>query len=105
MYFAYSVVTLLLVLVLTPYFAWQAVRYRKYVGSLPQRLGLLPLTINPDGDPSIWIHAVSVGEALTVRALIVALRERYPRLRVYVSTTTIAGQQVARKQLQADGVF
>ena len=105
MYFAYSVVTLLLVLVLTPYFAWQAVRYRKYVGSLPQRLGLLPLTINPDGDPSIWIHAVSVGEALTVRALIVAIRERYPRLRIYVSTTTIAGQQVARQQLKADGVF
>ena len=91
MYFAYSVVTLLLVLVLTPYFAWQAVRSRQYVGSLPQRLGLLPLTINPDGDPSIWIHAVSVGEALVARSLLPELRQRYPGLKIFVSTTTVPG--------------
>ena len=34
-----------------------------------QRLGYLPITFNVDGEESIWIHAVSVGEALTARAL------------------------------------
>ena len=35
-----------------------------------QRMGYLPVSFNLDGDESIWIHAVSVGEALTARALI-----------------------------------
>ncbi len=61
---------------------------------------------NVDGDASIWIHAVSVGETLTAKALIADLREQYPRLRLFLSTTTIAGQQVARKNLQqVDEVF
>ena len=46
------------------------------------------------------------GEALTARALIADLRERYPRLRLYLSTTTIAGQQVAKRYPQhLDGIF
>ena len=106
MYFAYSLLSLVTLVLLSPYFLYQAVRYRKYVGSLGQRLGYLPITLNVDGDASIWIHAVSVGEALTAKALIADLRARYPRLRLYLSTTTIAGQQVAKKHLQhLDGVF
>ena len=73
---------------------------------MPQRLGYLPVSFNLDGDESIWIHAVSVGEVLTARALFPALRARYPDLRLFLSTTTIAGQQVARKNLQGvDAVF
>ena len=106
MYFIYSLLSLIGVLVVSPYFAYQAVRYKKYVGSFRQRLGYLPITLNVDGEESIWIHAVSVGEALTARALIADLRARYPRLRLYLSTTTIAGQQVAKRNLQqVDGVF
>src|SRR5262245_56013751 len=106
MYSFYSLVTFAAFVLLSPYFAYQAIRYKKYVGGLRQRFGYLPITLNVDGDESIWIHAVSVGETLTVRPLIADLKERYPRLRLYISTTTIAGQQVAKKQLpQVDGVF
>jgi 3-deoxy-D-manno-octulosonic-acid transferase len=105
MYLAYSLLSFVVFLIVSPYFLYQAVRYKKYVGGLRQRLGYLPITLNVDADPSIWIHAVSVGETLTAKALVADLRERYPRLRLYLSTTTIAGQQVARKQLQADAVF
>lgn len=106
MYLLYSALTFLLLLVLSPYFLYQAVRYKKYIGSLPQRLGYLPISFNLDGDESIWIHAVSVGEVLTARALLPALRARYPRLRLFMSTTTIAGQQVARNNLQGvDALF
>jgi 3-deoxy-D-manno-octulosonic-acid transferase len=90
----------------SPFFLYQALRYQKYIGSLRQRLGFLPITFNIDGEESIWIHAVSVGEALTARALAADLKARYPRLRLFVSTTTIAGQQVARRSLpDADAVF
>ena len=106
MYALYSVLIVVFFLVMSPYLLYQAVRYRKYVTSLPQRLGVLPLSFNLDGDESIWIHAVSVGEVLTARALLQVLRERYPRLRIFLSTTTITGHQVARNNLQyVDEVF
>jgi len=106
MYLAYSILSLLLFVLISPYFVYQALRYGKYVGSLGQRFGYLPIALNVDGEPSIWIHAVSVGETLTVKALIADLRAQYPRLRLFLSTTTIAGQQVARKNLQqVDAVF
>ena len=106
MYVAYSVLIVTFFLVVSPYLAWQAVRYRKYIHSLRQRLGYLPLSFNLDGEESIWIHAVSVGEVLTARALLPELRQRYPRLRLFLSTTTLTGQQIARNSLQyVDEVF
>jgi 3-deoxy-D-manno-octulosonic-acid transferase len=106
MYLAYSLLTLVLFVVVSPYFVYQAIRYRKYVGSLGQRLGYLPISFNVDGEESIWIHAVSVGEALTARALAEDLKARYPRLRLFLSTTTMAGQEVARRSLHhVDAVF
>src|ERR1700726_4610740 len=106
MYLLYSLQTLAVFIVVPPYFVYQAIRYKKYIGSLRQRLGFLPITFNIDGEESVWIHAVSVGETLTARALAVDLKAQYPRLRLFLSTTTIAGQQVARQSLQhVDGVF
>ena len=106
MYTIYSVSIVLFIAILSPYFLYQALRYRKYIRNLPQRLGYLPLSFNFDAEESIWIQAVSVGEVLTVRALLPQLRERYPRLRIFVSTTTMTGQNVARTNVQGvDGVF
>jgi 3-deoxy-D-manno-octulosonic-acid transferase len=106
MYFAYSLLTFVLFVLVSPYFLYQAIRYKKYVGSLRQRLGHLPIAFNVDGDESIWIHAVSVGEALMARALAEDLKTRYPRLRLFVSTTTLSGQEVARRSLQhVDALF
>src|SRR5260221_9422755 len=92
---AYSMLTLVVFVVVSPYFVNQAIRYQKYIGSLRQRLGFLPISFNLDGEESIWIHAVSVGEALPARALAADLKERFPRLRLFLSTTTFAAQQVA----------
>jgi 3-deoxy-D-manno-octulosonic-acid transferase len=106
MYSLYSVVVLILAVVASPWFIYQAVRYKKYVGSLRQRMGYLPVSFNMDGDESIWVHAVSVGEVLTARPLISELRRRYPNLRMFLSTTTMAGQQLARRNVRdVDAVF
>ena len=106
MHAVYTVAMLLLAVVLSPWFAYQELRYRKHVGSFAQRMGYLPVSFNFDGDASIWIHAVSVGEALTARALIADLKAGYPGLRVFLSTTTFTGQQVARTGIQGvDAVF
>jgi 3-deoxy-D-manno-octulosonic-acid transferase len=105
-YLVYSLVTLAALLIASPYFLYQALRHKKYLGSIAQRLGYLPLSLNLDGDESIWVHAVSVGEVLSVRPLLAQLRAEYPKLRVFLSTTTLTGQQLARRGVpDADGVF
>ncbi len=106
MYSLYSVLVLALAVIASPWFVYQALRYKKYVGSLGQRMGYLPVSFNMDADESIWIHAVSVGEVLTARPLISDLKRRYPNLRMFLSTTTLAGQQLARRSVQdVDAVF
>jgi 3-deoxy-D-manno-octulosonic-acid transferase len=105
-YLVYSIAAWIVCVALSPYFLYQALRHKKYVGSLRQRLGYLPVSFNLDAEASIWIHAVSVGEVLSARPVIVELRKRYPSLRVFLSTTTMSGQQVARRHVtDVDGVF
>ena len=106
MYALYTGLIVLFALAVSPWLVYQALRYRKYVGSLSQRLGYLPVSFNIDAESSIWIHAVSVGELLTARPLIAALREKHPALRIFLSTTTMSAQQLARRNpLDVDGVF
>jgi 3-deoxy-D-manno-octulosonic-acid transferase len=105
-YLFYSLATLFAFVALAPYFLYQALRHKKYVGTVKQRLGYLPVLFNLDGDDSIWVHAVSVGEVLAARSIVAELRQRYPRLRLFLSTTTRAGQELARRNLgDVDGVF
>jgi 3-deoxy-D-manno-octulosonic-acid transferase len=106
LYLLYSLATSLAFVVLAPYFVYQALRHNKYVGSLGQRLGYFPVSFNLDAEDSIWVHAVSVGEVLAARPLIHELKQRYPTLRLFLSTTTRAGQQLARRSVpDVDGVF
>jgi 3-deoxy-D-manno-octulosonic-acid transferase len=98
-YLLYSFLTVIVFVAVSPYFLYQALRYNKYVGSLGQRLGYLPVSFNLDGDESIWVHAVSVGEVLTARPLIAELKRRYPRFKLFLSTTTLTGHQLARRSV------
>jgi 3-deoxy-D-manno-octulosonic-acid transferase len=104
-YLLYSVATLIALVALAPYFLYQALRHNKYVGSLSQRLGYLPVSFNLDAEESIWVHAVSVGEVLAARPIVAGLKARYPSLRVFLSTTTLSGQKLARSVSDADAVF
>ena len=104
MYLLYSLLLGLAFFALLPYFAYQALRHRKYLSNFGERLGRLPAGLAGDGRPGVWLHAVSVGEALSARPLLGALRARFPGHRLIVSTTTAAGQAVARARLpEADG--
>ncbi|CAF0695848.1 3-deoxy-D-manno-octulosonic acid transferase [Candidatus Methylacidithermus pantelleriae] len=43
----------------------------------------------------LWIHAVSVGEVMVASVLLYHLRQRDPRIRVVLTTTTVTGRRVA----------
>jgi hypothetical protein len=50
MYFVYSLLVVAFFALVSPWFLYQAIRYRKYVGSLSQRMGYLPVSFNMDGE-------------------------------------------------------
>jgi 3-deoxy-D-manno-octulosonic-acid transferase len=83
-------------LLLAPVFAYRALRHRKYLGSLGERLGAVG--VEPSDRPTLWVHAVSVGETLAVEPFVRAAVEAMPGWRVVVSTTTATGQRVARER-------
>ncbi|HEX4951158.1 MAG TPA: 3-deoxy-D-manno-octulosonic acid transferase [Blastocatellia bacterium] len=104
MYFLYSIFLSLAFLALLPYFLYQAFCNKKYLNNFRERLGALPEALRSDGRPTIWIHAVSVGETLAAHPLVQALRKRFPQHRLIFSTTTATGQAVARSRIsEADG--
>ncbi|HEY7515056.1 MAG TPA: glycosyltransferase N-terminal domain-containing protein, partial [Vicinamibacteria bacterium] len=106
MYAAYSFGLALLCLLAAPYFLWKGHGTGRYVSNLGERLGRLAPDLNPGGRPSIWVHAVSVGEVLASRGLLAALKERLPERPLLLSTTTATGQAIARRGLAGvDGVF
>jgi len=99
-YFLYSLLLTVGFVVLLPKFAIDALRTRKYVTGLSQRLGKLPII--PHDHPVIWIHCVSVGETEAARPLVRALLDRFPSHRLVISTTTVTGQKVARDAFGKD---
>src|ERR1700693_4733430 len=96
-------------LLLVPYWLVQGLRHGKYLANLGERLGfsfpaLAKLSTNSTG--AMWIHAVSVGEALSGITLARRLKEAYPNRPLVISTTTQTGQALARERMPfADAVI
>ena len=62
-----------------------------------ERFGLVPrhLLDKIAGRPVIWLHAVSVGEAVAARPLLKTLRSRYPNHAIVTTSTTETGKKTA----------
>src|SRR5260370_12796794 len=89
-YFIYSFLMGRAALLLAPYWLVQGLRHGKYLSNLAERLGLSfpSLSKFPAGSSgTIWIHAVSVGEALSGITLARRLKQAYPNRPLIVSTT------------------
>jgi 3-deoxy-D-manno-octulosonic-acid transferase len=65
--------------------------------AIAERLGYVP--VRPDGAPiSLWIHAVSIGELLSVLPVLRLLKERHPNWWVLLSTTQRHADALAHTQ-------
>jgi 3-deoxy-D-manno-octulosonic-acid transferase len=106
MYLLYSALLGLFLLATLPYWLLQMMRHGKYRAGLGQRLGRVPpKLVAPPERPTIWVHAVSVGEVVASSAVVAALQQTFPGHRVVVSTTTDTGQRLAANRFGADNVF
>jgi 3-deoxy-D-manno-octulosonic-acid transferase len=105
MYLIYSALLALGLLLGTPYWLYEVLRHGKYRKGLVERFGVVSKRIRKPGQPSIWVHAVSVGEVLAVSQLVSDLRSWSPHRRIVVSTTTDTGQKLAAEHFGAENVF
>ncbi|MBF0493784.1 MAG: 3-deoxy-D-manno-octulosonic acid transferase [Candidatus Omnitrophica bacterium] len=78
----------------------------KFHKDFAQRFGFLPSCVLGLDRP-IWIHGVSVGEAMVAIKLAEKLKTVFPKKRLIISTTTRTGYETAKKGAgeNVDGIF
>jgi len=98
MFIVYDFIFFIISLIYLPVYLWEKKFHRGFLA----RLGFLPKDLTLDHP--IWIHAVSLGEALAVRGLAGRLRQAYPDKKLVISTVTSTGNKIA-KGIARDGDF
>jgi 3-deoxy-D-manno-octulosonic-acid transferase len=107
----YSVLLGGLLLVTLPWWLRELRVGGRYREGLWERMGRIPrmrlarLATRKDGEAVVWVHAVSVGEVLAAAPLVARLRADLLAGRVFVSTTTRTGQEIARARFGVENVF
>jgi len=100
LYFVYQIVVGLLFYLSFPILFLYVLVTGKHRKGLGERLGIMKSFPSKARDEvRIWVHAASVGEVRAAGAIIIALRERLPKARFFLSTMTIQGKRVAAKKL------
>lgn len=76
-------------------------KYRSRIGArLGKGLGAVPLAPGKTHSPTIWLHALSVGETTSSLALVKGIRKTYPTAVIIFSTTTSSGERLAKERVQ-----
>jgi len=73
--------------------------------ALREQLGRLAPDLLRESQDRIWVHGVSAGETIAGMPIVNGLAEALPDAELVFSSTTIAGQQVARSKLSAPKHF
>lgn len=93
-----------LLIVASPWLAWQAARTGKYREGWPAKLfGQVPR--RKSNGRCVWIHAVSLGEVSLINSLVAELRRRHPTWQIVISTTTLTGHDLAKTRYADLPVF
>ncbi|MCX5700695.1 MAG: 3-deoxy-D-manno-octulosonic acid transferase [Candidatus Omnitrophica bacterium] len=90
MFILYDLIFLILVIITLPVYILKG----KFHTEFFKRFGVLPKGL--ELDRPIWVHAVSVGEAVVVRGLVDELRKVYPGKKFVISTVTPTGNKIAK---------
>ena len=90
-----------LILVYSLFRSWSKGRRREGV---VERFGIYnsDLVGALNGQKTVWVHAVSVGETIAVKPLLKALKENIPGIRIIMSNVTETGRSIAEKTPEVD---
>lgn len=94
----YRLYTLLLVLCF-PIVLFTLLIKKRCRSGLRQRMGWVPPPGCAPHETALWVHAVSLGEVLTIVPFVTALHRRHPRVRIIVSTVTETGREAVERRL------
>jgi len=95
---------LLLLLAVSPWLLWSAIRTGKYrEGYTEKALGWVPRRTS--NKKCIWMHAVSVGEVNLLAPLLRLMDRERPDWECVVSTTTKTGMALAKKKYAGRTIF
>jgi 3-deoxy-D-manno-octulosonic-acid transferase len=107
--FFYNLALISILTATAPWWLWKIASTRKYREGLKERLGEVPAVLARmrahSKVPTIWLHAVSVGEVMAVSRLVSEMDWAFSKYRLFVSTTTRTGQELARERFGASRVF
>lgn len=90
MFIFYDLIFLIIAIIYLPVYLFR----RKLHAGLLARLGFLPK--GPALNKPVWIHAVSVGEAMAARGILEELRRVFPDRDFVITTVTQTGNRIAR---------
>jgi len=94
MYVLYEVLLYLVLVLAIPYFLFTGVLRGKYLANFPERMGRYRGAAD---EHDLWIHAVSVGEAIAARPIVAEIQKQRPGTSIVLTTTTLTGQAQARR--------
>ena len=104
-YLLYSLLLFLALLVSIPVYFVKLKLFRKEGLFIRERLGAR-LPVRESDKPFLWIHAVSVGEVLSLQNLVKEVRRKHPDWEIGFSTLTNMGQRVAQEKIRGvDHIF
>lgn len=98
MFFLYNILLHLVFIILFPYFIFKSIVTGKYRKNFFSRLGFWTDTGNEGFEKKVWFHSVSVGETRAVIPLLKKFKEKNPKTKIYFSTVTLTGNEVAGKE-------
>jgi len=90
MFFVYEVLLYLVLILGIPFFLLRGQK----LSNLRERAGFYR---SPARSHDLWLHAVSVGEAIAARPVMTAIERMRPETSVVITTTTITGQAQAKR--------
>ncbi|MBU0754669.1 MAG: 3-deoxy-D-manno-octulosonic acid transferase [Planctomycetes bacterium] len=99
----YDLAFLVAITLFLPYIIYRLLTSQRFRAGLGQRIGLVPR--RKGCRKAIWIHGVSAGEIKTIAPLLNRIEQAYPEAEWAISTTTLAGYQMARKVFAGRFVF
>lgn len=94
MFVVYEVLLYLAFLITLPFFLFIGFLRGKYLSNFPERMGFYR---GRGGEHDLWIHAVSVGEAIAAQPVVREILRLRPATSIVMTTTTITGQAQARR--------